>query len=132
MAELLELEIVTPERQLVRQQVSDVQLPGKDGYLGILPGHAALLGQLGAGSLCYTTAGTSHYLAVNGGFVEVLDNHVRVLADSAAKAEDIDLPRAKSDLEKATAQLASSEDPDAALAAVNRAQAWVNAAEHKS
>jgi F-type H+-transporting ATPase subunit epsilon len=132
MAELLELEIVTPERQLVRQQVSDVQLPGKDGYLGILPGHAALLGQLGAGALSYTTGGTSHYLAVNGGFVEVLDNHVRVLADSAEKAEDIDLQRAKSDLEKATAQLASAEDPDAALAAVNRAQAWVNAAERKS
>jgi F-type H+-transporting ATPase subunit epsilon len=132
MAEQLELEIVTPERQLVRQQVSDVQLPGKDGYLGILPGHAALLGQLGAGALWYTAAGQPHYLAIYGGFVEVLEDHVRVLADSAEKAEDIDLGRAKSDLEKATEQLATAEDPDAALAAVNRAQARVNAAEHKS
>jgi F-type H+-transporting ATPase subunit epsilon len=132
MAELLELEIATPERELVRQQVSDVQLPGKDGYLGILPGHAALLGQLGAGALSYTASGQSHYLAVDGGFVEVLEDHVRVLADSAEKAESIDLAHAKSDLAKATEQLATAPDPDAALAAVNRAQAWVNAAEHKS
>ncbi len=131
MAEQLELEVATPERELVRQQVSEVQLPGKDGALGILPGHAALLGRLGAGTLSYSTAGNTQYLAVNGGFVEVLDDHVRVLADSAEKAENIDLARAKSDLEKATAQLGSAEDPDAALAAVNRAQAWVNAAEHK-
>ena len=132
MAEQLELEIVTPERQLVRQQVSDVQLPGKDGYLGILPGHAALLGQLGAGALSYTASGQSHYLAVDGGFVEVLEDHVRVLADSAEKAESIDVSKAKSDLQKATEQLGTAEDPDAALAAVNHAQAWVNAAEHKS
>ena len=131
MAEQLELEVATPERELVRQQVSDVQVPGKDGALGILPGHAALLGQLGAGALSYTQAGTSHFLAIDGGFVEVLEDHVRVLADSAAKAEDIDLARAKSDLEKATEKLATAEDPDAALAAVNRAQAWVNAAERK-
>ena len=70
-------------------------------------------------------------MAIDGGFLEVLDNHVRVLADSAEKAEDIDLARAKSDLEKATEKLGTAEDPDAALAAVNRAQAWVNAAERK-
>ena len=132
MAEQLDLEIATPERELVHQQVSDVQLPGKDGYLGILPGHAALLGQLGAGALSYTAGGQAHYLAVDGGFVEVLEDHVRVLADSAEKAEDIDLSRAKADLEKATEKLATAEDPDAALAAVNKAQARVNAADHKS
>lgn len=132
MAEQLELEIVTPERQLVRQPVSEVQLPGKDGALGILPGHAALLGQLGDGTLSYTAAGQSHYLAVYGGFLEVLDDHVRVLADSAEKAEDIDLGRAKADLQNATEQLATALDPEAALAAVNRAQARVGAAERKS
>jgi F-type H+-transporting ATPase subunit epsilon len=132
MAELLQLEIATPERALVRQQVSDVQVPGKDGYLGILPGHAALLGQLGADALSYTAAGQSHYLAVDGGFVEILEDHVRVLADSAEKAEDIDLARAKADLQKATEQLATAQDPDAALAAVHRAQAWVNAGGHKN
>jgi F-type H+-transporting ATPase subunit epsilon len=135
MAELLELEIATPERQLVREQVTDVQLPGKDGYLGILPGHAALLGQLGAGALSYTAAGQQRYLAVDGGFVEVLDDHVRVLADSAEKAEDINLDRAKADLKKAQDQLANTAadvDPGIALAAVNKAQARINAAEHKS
>jgi len=132
MAEQLDLEIVTPERQLVHAQVSDVQLPGKDGYLGILPGHAALLGQLGAGALCYTVSGQSHYLAVDGGFVEILEDHVRVLADSAEKAEDINVERAKADLQKAQDQLATTPDPDVALAAVNRAQARINAAEHKS
>ena len=135
MADLLELEIATPERQLVREQVTAVQLPGKDGYLGILPGHAALLGQLGAGALSYTAAGRERYLAVDGGFVEVLDNHVRVLADRAEKAEDIDLPRARADLQKAQSDLANTAadvDPGIALAAVNRAQARVSAGEHKS
>lgn len=131
MAELLELEIATPQRQLVREQVSDVQLPGKDGYLGILPGHAALLGQVGAGALSYTVAGQPHYLAIDGGFVEILDDHVRVLADSAEKAEEIDLARAKADLQKAQEQLTTATDPDVVLAAVNRAQARVDAAEHK-
>jgi len=134
MAELLELEIATPERQLVHEQVSDVQLPGKDGYLGILPGHAALLGQLGAGALSYTAGGQQRYLAVDGGFVEVLDDHVRVLADSAEKAEDINLDRAKADLQKAQEQLANTAadvDPAIALAAVNRAQARIHAAEHR-
>jgi F-type H+-transporting ATPase subunit epsilon len=135
MAELLDLEIATPERQLVREQVTAVQLPGKDGYLGILPGHAALLGQLGAGALSYTAAGRERYLAVDGGFVEVLEDHVRVLADMAEKAEDIDLARARADLQKAQEQLASTAadaDPGVALAAVNRAQARIGAGEHKS
>jgi len=135
MADLLELEIATPERQLVREHVTAVQLPGKDGYLGILPGHAALLGQLGAGALSYTAAGGERYLAVDGGFVEVLDDHVRILADLAEKAEDIDLDRAKADLQKAQGELGNSAadaDPEAALAAVNRAQARVSAGEHKS
>jgi F-type H+-transporting ATPase subunit epsilon len=80
MADLLELEIATPERQLVREQVADVQIPGNDGYLGILPGHAALLGQLGAGALSYAIGGGQRrYLAIDGGFLEVLEDHVRVL-----------------------------------------------------
>jgi len=135
MAELLELEIATPERQLVREQVTAVQLPGKDGYLGILPGHAALLGQLGAGALSYTAAGRERYLAVDGGFVEILDDHVRVLADLAEKAEDIDLDRARADLQKAQGELANTAadvDPAIALAAVNRAQARISAGEHRT
>jgi F-type H+-transporting ATPase subunit epsilon len=83
MPDLIQLEVATPERLLVKEQVSDVQLPGKEGYLGILPGHAALLTQLGAGTLTYTTAGRKRSLTVDGGFAEVLSDHVRVLADKA-------------------------------------------------
>ncbi len=135
MADLLELEIATPDRQLVREQVSDVQIPGKDGYLGILPGHAALLGQLGAGALSYSAgSGARRYLAIDGGFLEVLEDHVRVLADLAERAEDINIGRAKSDLERAQQQLASTAadaDPALALKAVNRAQARIDAAERR-
>src|SRR3954447_25821700 len=95
MAELLELEIATPERQLVREEVTEVQLPGKDGYLGILPGHAAMLSQLGVGYLSYTSGGQRRYLSVHRGFVEVVADHVRVLADLAERAEEIDIERAR-------------------------------------
>jgi len=87
MPDTIELEIATPERQLVREEVSEVQLPGKSGYMGILPGHAALLGQLGTGFLSYTVSGRKRYLSVQGGFVEVLPDHVRVLANTAERAE---------------------------------------------
>ena len=134
MADSIELEVATPERLLVREQVADVQVPGKEGYLGILPGHAALLGELGTGSLSYTLGGQRLYLAVDGGFLEVLDDHVRVLADLAERGEDINVERAKADLQQAQEQLAHSAadvDPNIALAAVNRAQSRIDAAEHR-
>jgi len=135
MAESLELEIATPERELVHEQVTDVQVPGKDGYLGILPGHAALLGQLGAGALSYSEGGgPRRYLAIDGGYLEVLDNHVRVLADLAERAEDINVERARTDLSRAQEQLGSTApdaNPDAALTAFHRAQARIDAAEHR-
>ena len=92
MADTLELEVATPERELVREQVSEVQVPGKNGYMGILPGHAPLLGLLGIGTLTYVSVsdGKKRYLSIHGGFVEVLDDHVRVLADCAERAEEID------------------------------------------
>src|ERR1019366_5791558 len=78
----------TPERALVREQVSDVQVPGKEGYMGILPGHAPLLGLLGIGTLTYVSVadGKKRYLSIHEGFVEVLEDHVRVLADTAERA----------------------------------------------
>jgi F-type H+-transporting ATPase subunit epsilon len=83
MAATFELEVVTPERQVVKQNAESAQIPGKDGYLGILPDHAALLSELGEGELSYTLGGKTEKLQVSGGFVEVRNNHVRVLADSA-------------------------------------------------
>ena len=79
----LELEIATPERELVREHVSEVQIPGKNGYMGILPGHAALLSELAEGTLSVTLKGQTQSFQVTGGFVEVRNNHVRVLADKA-------------------------------------------------
>jgi len=130
MPDSLELEVATPERLLVREQATDAQVPAKNGYLGILPGHAALLSQLGSGVLDYVAGGQRRYLAVAGGFLEVLPGHVRVLADVAERAEDIDAARARVALERAQEQT-GGEDPAAALAAVGRAQARIAAAERK-
>jgi F-type H+-transporting ATPase subunit epsilon len=130
MPDSLELEVATPERLLVREDVTEVQVPGKNGYLGILPGHAALLGQLGTGSLSYVASGHRRYLAVAGGFLEVLPGHVRVLADVAERAEEIDVDRARAALQRAQEQI-GGEDPAAALAAVERAQARIATAERK-
>jgi F-type H+-transporting ATPase subunit epsilon len=134
MPDLLDLEVATPERQLVREPVAEVQIPGKDGYLGILPGHAPLLSELGTGFLSYSAGGRKRYLSIQGGFVEVLPDHVRVLANSAESAEEIDTERAKADLRRAQGQLvnpAVGVDPAVALDEVAWAQARVDATEQK-
>jgi len=134
MAETLELEVATPERELVREAVSEVQLPGKNGYLGILPGHAPLLGLLGTGTLTYVTGGSKRYLSVHQGFVEILEDHVRVLADCAERAEEIVIERARRALERSQQEAinpALGVEPAAALAAVMRAEARLATAEKK-
>lgn len=132
----LELEVATPERALVRESVTDVQLPGKNGYMGILPGHAPLLGLLGIGTLTYVSVsdGKKRCLSIHQGFVEVLDNHVRVLADVSERAEEIDVQRARSALQRAQEDglnPALGVDPGAALLAMARAQARLETAEQK-
>jgi F-type H+-transporting ATPase subunit epsilon len=134
MADTLELEVATPERELVREQVDEAQIPGKTGYLGVLPGHAALLGQLGTGFLSYKQAGRQHFLSICGGFLEVKDDHVRVLATVAEKAEEIDVERARKALERAQERLGNASvgiDPARALAAMERAMARLAAVEAK-
>ena len=86
MADTFQLEVATPETLLVDAQVTEAELPGKDGYMGILPGHAPLLSVLGKGTLTYSEGGAKKVLNLDGGFVEVFDNHVRVLADKAEVA----------------------------------------------
>ena len=78
-----EIDIATPEKLLLQQAVESAQIPGKDGYMGILPGHAALLSELAAGTLSVTSGGQTQTFTVSGGYVEIRDNHVQVLADSA-------------------------------------------------
>ncbi len=81
MADLLQIEIATPEKLVASQTAEYAQIPGKDGYMGILPGHAALLSELGEGELSYTLGGKTERIKVSGGYVEIRDNHIRVLAD---------------------------------------------------
>jgi F-type H+-transporting ATPase subunit epsilon len=134
MAETFELEIATPERLLVREQVMEAQIPLVNGYIGVLAGHAPLLGEVGAGDLTYLAAGRRRHLAVNGGWVEVLGDHVRVLADKAEKADEIDLARAEESRKRALDRLSHPvQDLDVARAlnALHRAQARVDAASKK-
>ncbi len=132
MADTFEIEIATPERQLVHERALSAQIPGKGGYLGILPGHAALLGELGIGVLTFKGEGGRQYtLAVHGGYVEVLGDHVRVLADVAEAAPDIDVPRAQRAHERSQKELVNpseGSDPASALSAVLRAEARLAAA----
>jgi F-type H+-transporting ATPase subunit epsilon len=109
----LELIIDTPERQLLREKVAEVQLPGADGELGILPGHAPLITELGIGELSYRASSGAQpvVLAVLSGFAEVLPDRVTVLAETAQRPEEIDVERAKEALARAEKRLASA-DPD--------------------
>jgi F-type H+-transporting ATPase subunit epsilon len=83
MAEMFQIEVVTPEKLVLDQQAEFAEIPGKDGYIGVLAGHAALLGELGIGTLTITSGGQKREVKITGGYVEVRDNHVRVLADKA-------------------------------------------------
>jgi F-type H+-transporting ATPase subunit epsilon len=126
----MELEIATPEKLLVRAQVTEVQVPGKNGYMGILPGHAPLLSELGTGYLTYVSEGRKRALSLQGGFVEVLPENVRVLANIAERAEDINIERARADLQKANEEVinpALGADPAVALDALAWAQARIDA-----
>jgi len=83
MADTFQIEIATPEKLVLNERAESAQIPGKDGYMGILPGHAALLSELGDGLLSVTASGQTREFTISGGYVEVRDNHVRVLADRA-------------------------------------------------
>ena len=103
----IQLVIVTPQRQILKETVSEVTLPGADGYLGVLPGHAPLITELGVGELTYRAKdGQAGLLAVIRGFAEVLPDRVSVLAETAEFAEDIDLARAEAALKRAQERIA--------------------------
>jgi F-type H+-transporting ATPase subunit epsilon len=113
MADTIHLEIVTPDRLLLEADVTSVQVPGLDGELGILPGHANLISQLRpAGLLTYVAGASSSQLAISGGFVEVTPERVKVLAEMAERPEDIDVNRAIAAKERYERELArASSDP---------------------
>jgi F-type H+-transporting ATPase subunit epsilon len=102
------LELVTPDRAIVREEVDEIMLPGADGYFGVLPGHTPLLATLQVGQLWYRTGPDKKYLAAAGGFVEVLPDHVTVLAQIAERAEEIDVARAEAAKKRAEERLAQA------------------------
>ena len=108
----LTLEIVTPDRALVAEQVDEVQVPGSEGYFGVLPGHAPLLSSLQVGELWYRKGQEKHYLALAFGFVEVLPDKVTVLAQIAERAEDIDARRAEQAKTRAEERIAGPRSTD--------------------
>src|SRR5215467_12159642 len=108
MADHLQLDVVTPERRLLSETVSSVNAPGRGGELGILPGHASLISELQTGVLSYTQDGASFQLLVSGGFIEVSDDRVSVLAEIAERPEEIDANRARIAKERAEKTLSAT------------------------
>jgi len=127
MAEKIQLEVVTPERRVLDESVEMVNVPGLNGELGILPGHTPLISQLKTGVLTYVVDGKSFVLHVSGGFVEVRDDHVSVLAEVAERPEEIDTASARTARERFEKQLGSwsGSEEDLELARTELARAEV-------
>ena len=109
----LRLRIVSADRSLVDEIVDEVEIPGAEGYFGVLPGHTPLLASLQVGELWYRIGAEKFYLAVAFGFVEVLPDRVTVLAHVAERAQDIDIPRAEAAKKRAEERVARGpQQPD--------------------
>ena len=136
MALQLQLDVVTPERRVLSEAVDAATIPGANGELGILPGHTPLISQLKTGVLTYTRDGKTSQLHVSGGFVEVRDDHVSVLADIAERPEEIDAAQARSTRERVEKQLSgwtgSEEEFEQARIELDRAQVRVQLATGKA
>lgn len=128
----LELEVATPERLMVRERVSSVEVPALNGAIGVLPDHAPLLSLLGHGPLTYVTTQGRRTMFVGGGWLQILNNHVRILADRAEHANEIDVARAEASLKRAQARLdqpaTANIDVARAINAMRRAVARIAAA----
>src|SRR5579871_4403909 len=102
--------VVTPERSVVHEQVNELQIPGAEGYLGILPGHAPLFSELKVGEVGYRKANTWFFLSVAWGFVEVQSDNVKILAETAERAHEIDVERANRAKQRAEERIAKGGD----------------------
>ena len=112
MADTFTIEVVTPEHLVVRETVTEAQIPVRGGYIGVLPGHTPLLAEMGIGELSYHVGNNVYSCTAIGGFVEVLADRVIVLADSAERADEIDVARARAALDRAQKRLANPNDPN--------------------
>jgi F-type H+-transporting ATPase subunit epsilon len=108
----LELQIVTPDRAIVKERVEEVEIPGVDGYFGVLPGHTPLLAALSVGELWYRKGQERTYLAIAYGFAEVLPERVTILAQLAERAEEIEAERAEAARARASKRLEDRSDVD--------------------
>jgi len=134
MADVFQLEIVTPEKQVVSDTAEEVQIPGKKGYLGVLPGHAPLITELSVGEIIYRKGGLTSYLSVAWGFAEVLPAKVTILAEAAERPEEIDVDRAQEARKRAEERLKSQDpttDYERALYALKRADVRLDVAAKK-
>jgi F-type H+-transporting ATPase subunit epsilon len=102
----IHLDIVTPDRRVVHEEVDEVEVPGSDGYFGVLPGHTPMLAALSVGELWYRQGQEKTYLSIALGFAEVLPDRVTILAQLAERPEEIDVGRAEEALKRAEARLA--------------------------
>jgi F-type H+-transporting ATPase subunit epsilon len=106
--EAIELQVVTPQRHVLQETVQAIEIPGKEGYLGVLPGHAPLITELGIGILAYRKGAETRYLTVVHGYAEVLPDRVIVLAEISERAEEIDIERTRAAQARAQAELAKA------------------------
>ncbi|HEY1660395.1 MAG TPA: F0F1 ATP synthase subunit epsilon [Candidatus Sulfotelmatobacter sp.] len=135
MPDTFQLEIVTPEKKVVDQKAEEVQIPGKNGYLGVLPGHAPLITELAVGEIKYRAGSGEEHLAVAWGFAEVLPDKVTILAESAERPDEIDVDRARKSKERAEKLLTSGDtnvDVERALDAIQKAETRLEVAQQKS
>lgn len=134
MADSFQLEIVTPDKMVVRDSAEEMQIPGKNGYLGILPGHAPLITELAVGEITYRSGNQTHHLSVAWGFAEVLPDKVTILAETAERADEIDVSRAEKAKQRAESGLANcntEEDFKRTTSDLQRAETRLEVAEKK-
>jgi F-type H+-transporting ATPase subunit epsilon len=112
MPDTFKIEIVTPEKMVVNDEAEEMQIPGKNGYLGILPGHAPLITELAVGEITYRKGGTTHYLSVAWGFAEVLPDKVTILAETAERPDEINVGRAEEAKQRAEEEFKTGKTED--------------------
>jgi F-type H+-transporting ATPase subunit epsilon len=131
MADTFQLEIVTPEKKVVDTVATEVQIPGKNGYLGVLPGHAPLITELAVGEITYQAGAEEQKLVVAWGFAEVLPDKVTILAETAERPSEIDVERARKAKERAEQRLTSGDisvDVERSLNALHKAETRLDVA----
>ncbi len=132
MADTFQFEIVTPEKKVVDVAATEAQIPRKNGYLGVLPGHAPLITELAVGEITFRAGAEEQRLAVAWGFAEVLPDKVTILAETAERPSEIDVARAREAKKRAEERLTSGDihvDVERTLEALHKAETRLQVAE---